>query len=142
MWNDNYAKYVKSITVTTGGSGYTKIPDVTLTGGNTSLVPSVHVNAFKSNVTLKYSSANIYASSNGIPDHTYGPFPNANDPNSVKVQDWTFEIPLTPVISTTKSSVPTGAIGVAINGVPIYGTQTVETVIMGNTTYIINSNGF
>ena len=33
MWNDYHKKYVKSITVTKGGSGYTKTPTVTLVGG-------------------------------------------------------------------------------------------------------------
>ena len=33
MWNDYHKKYVSSITVTKGGSGYTKVPTVTLVGG-------------------------------------------------------------------------------------------------------------
>ena len=33
MWNDYHKKYVSSITVTKGGSGYTKTPTVTLVGG-------------------------------------------------------------------------------------------------------------
>jgi hypothetical protein len=35
FWNDNYKKYVNSITVTNGGSGYTTAPTVTLVGGHT-----------------------------------------------------------------------------------------------------------
>ena len=33
MWNDYHKKYVSSITVTAGGSGYTKTPTVTIVGG-------------------------------------------------------------------------------------------------------------
>ena len=33
MWNDYHKKYVSSITVTAGGSGYTKVPTVTIVGG-------------------------------------------------------------------------------------------------------------
>ena len=35
MWNDYHKKYVSSITVTSGGSGYTKVPTVTIIGGTT-----------------------------------------------------------------------------------------------------------
>jgi len=35
MYNDSYKKYVKSITVTSGGSGYTHVPTVTIIGGTT-----------------------------------------------------------------------------------------------------------
>ena len=33
MWNDYHKKYISSITVTKGGSGYTKTPTVTIVGG-------------------------------------------------------------------------------------------------------------
>jgi hypothetical protein len=33
MWNDYHKKYVSSITVVSGGSGYTKVPTVTILGG-------------------------------------------------------------------------------------------------------------
>ena len=35
MWNDYHKKYVQSITVTKGGSGYTTAPTVTVVGGTT-----------------------------------------------------------------------------------------------------------
>ena len=35
MWNDYHKKYVSSITLTSGGSGYTKTPTVTVVGGTT-----------------------------------------------------------------------------------------------------------
>ena len=35
FWRDNYKKYVTSITVTKGGSGYTSVPTVTIVGGTT-----------------------------------------------------------------------------------------------------------
>ena len=33
MWNDYHKKHVKSITLTKGGSGYTKVPTITFVGG-------------------------------------------------------------------------------------------------------------
>ena len=35
FWRDNHKKYVKSITVTSGGSGYVTAPTVTIVGGHT-----------------------------------------------------------------------------------------------------------
>ena len=35
MWNDYHKKYVSSVTVTSGGSGYTTAPTVTIVGGTT-----------------------------------------------------------------------------------------------------------
>ena len=35
MWNDYHKKYVSSIIVVSGGSGYTKVPTITLLGGTT-----------------------------------------------------------------------------------------------------------
>lgn len=39
--------------------------------------------------------------SNGVPDHDYGVFPNANDPNPLLETDNTYKMPLNPVALTT-----------------------------------------
>ncbi len=58
-----------------------------------------------------------YISSNGIPDHAPGNFPNAGNPNSISAQNHRFRVTLTPQL--TETSTPTRpAFGVALNGVP------------------------
>ena len=54
---------------------------------------------------------------NGIPDHTPGQFPNAGNPNTIAVQDYTFEIPLTPSLAPNITE-RGGVFGIALNGVP------------------------
>ena len=57
-------------------------------------------------------------SSNGLPDHTTGTFPNRGNPHSIQELDIRYCFPLNP----TKNSEPTeqrGSIGVALNGITI-----------------------
>ncbi|MBH0009434.1 YHYH protein [Salinibacterium sp. SWN1162] len=57
-------------------------------------------------------------SSNSIPDYLY----IATTPGSPKVSELTMTIPVTPTEADEPSAVPyLGALGVAVNGVPIYG---------------------
>lgn len=62
----------------------------------------------------------FYVSSLGLPGHAFGPYPNPQNSFPAKPQDWLFTIPRNPVVATTKTDLPVGAVGVAINGVPIY----------------------
>ncbi|MCW5852831.1 MAG: YHYH protein [Anaerolineae bacterium] len=75
---------------------------------------------FRSNVVVTVSGGAMMVSSNGLPDHAAGPFPNPSNPNSILPQTYLFRIPLTPQRATTPSDTPMGPIGVAINGVPFY----------------------
>ena len=71
---------------------------------------------------INYSLNNIYVSASGIPDHAYGPFPNANNPNKVLYQNIFWKIPVTTVIPSAveKEVTPLGPIAIARNGVAIY----------------------
>ncbi len=61
---------------------------------------------------------NVVITSNGIPDHTY----IETSPGAPQAQDYTFTIPAEPVPADTLTDVPViGTIGIALNGVPIYG---------------------
>lgn len=67
---------------------------------------------------------------NGLPvDHTTGVFPIAHadpayqydtNPNAIKAQTVTYELPSVPLFAKNPSCVPMGAIGYALNGVAIY----------------------
>ncbi len=64
-----------------------------------------------------------YVASNGIPDHATGAFPNANNPNAISAQNYSFRMLLAPTANGTATyfgTAPAGThkFGVAINGVP------------------------
>jgi hypothetical protein len=42
------------------------------------------------------------------------------NPNSIGTQNYTFKIPLNPVMATTHAATPLGPMGVSLNGVPFY----------------------
>ena len=57
-------------------------------------------------------------SSNGLPNHSTGRFPNSGNPNSISEQQFRFCVDATPV----KGRVATanrGTVGIAVNGIPI-----------------------
>ncbi len=57
-----------------------------------------------------------YITSNGIPDHATGQFPNRGNPNSISAQDYHFKMPLNPTPGQGQSR--GYDFGVAVNGVP------------------------
>jgi hypothetical protein len=56
-------------------------------------------------------------SSNGIPNHETGRFPNRGNPNSISPQDYDFRVPAKPQIAKTLTPLQHQPFGVAINGV-------------------------
>ena len=58
---------------------------------------------------------------NGIPDHTVGTFPNANNPNTISEQSVSASLTLTPTESDTATVLggPAGTTGYVLNGVKI-----------------------
>jgi hypothetical protein len=85
-----------------------------------------HFNPFTSNVKVTFTDKYMIVKSDGIPNHPHGPFPNKDNPNSIKKQDYTFYIPLEPREATKPTKTPFGPIGVAINGIPFYNQYNAE----------------
>ncbi len=56
----------------------------------------------------------------------HGVFPNKDNPNTIKKQDYTFYIPLHPKPAAKPTKTPFGPIGVAINGIPFYNQYNAE----------------
>ena len=44
----------------------------------------------------------------------------SQNPNTITENDITYKIPLNPVVATTHSTTPLGAMGVAVNGIPLF----------------------
>lgn len=81
---------------------------------------------FRAQVKVEATDEVLTVHSDGIPDHTTGPFPNPRNPNTIRQQNYTFHIPRHPVYSKTVTKTPMGPIGVAINGVPFYNPYNAE----------------
>jgi hypothetical protein len=69
---------------------------------------------------VSYDSTYAYVESTGIPSYNVGPF-NDGNPAVPSDREWVIKIPHTPTMQTGTKTVPgLGAIGLWINGVPIY----------------------
>lgn len=75
---------------------------------------------FVGNAHASFEGDDMIVTSNGIPNHKTGTFPNPSNPNSIREQNLRFVIPLHPKWSDTITPTPFGPIGVAINGIPFY----------------------
>lgn len=56
--------------------------------------------------------------SNGIPDHEAGPFPNAGNPHRIGAQRHSYRMTLTPQKAENITRLERGAFGVVLNGIP------------------------
>jgi len=75
-------------------------------------------NGYANQVTIVLSGEYRFITSNGIPNHATGPFPNAHNPNSISPQQHYFRVPLHPVVAAQPTPFGLGRFGVALNGVP------------------------
>ena len=72
------------------------------------------------NLKLSHDERCLIIESQGFPNHPTAVFPNSGNPNSVKVQQFVFRLPLEPQKANRITSVPMGAIGMALNGVVFF----------------------
>ena len=71
-------------------------------------------------VRLAHEAGHLVMRSQGYPNHPTALFPNSGNPNTIRVQDFTFRIPLVPRRADTITRLPMGPIGVALNGVVFF----------------------
>ena len=74
--------------------------------------------SWQNQVTISVQGNYRYISSNGIPNHTTGQFPNQGNPNRIAPQQHQFRVPLNPQAKTTATPMRLGKFGVALNGIP------------------------
>ncbi len=72
------------------------------------------------NIQLSYDSQFLIMKSQGYPNHPTAIFPNSDNPNSIRVQQFTFRLPLEPKLADHITRVPMGPIGTALNGVVFF----------------------
>ncbi len=69
------------------------------------------------NVRLSHDKQFLIIESQGYPNHPTAIFPNSVNPNSIRVQNFTFRLPLEPKLAGQITRLPKGPIGMALNGV-------------------------
>ena len=80
----------------------------------------INDNALANVLSVKYSTANVYVATNGIPAYITGPFLDGN-PSIATSQNAIFKLPLNPVKNTGNPVSTTGGnIGLFINGVALF----------------------
>ena len=72
------------------------------------------------NVRISHDERFLIIDSQGYPNHPTAIFPNSGNPNSIRVQKFTFRLPLQPRLADHITRVPMGPIGVALNGVVFF----------------------
>ncbi len=72
------------------------------------------------NLRLSHDDTYLILESQGYPNHPTAIFPNSDNPNSIRVQQFTFRLPLQPTIADEITRLPMGPIGVALNGVVFF----------------------
>lgn len=72
------------------------------------------------NLRLSHDETALIIRSQGYPNHPTAIFPNSGNPNSIKVQDFTFRLPLKPQMADHITRLPMGPIGMALNGVVFF----------------------
>ncbi len=72
------------------------------------------------NLRITHDERCLIIRSQGYPNHPTAIFPNSGNPNSIRVQDFTFRLPLEPKLADSITRVPMGPIGMALNGVVFF----------------------
>ncbi len=63
------------------------------------------------NVRLRHDSQFLIMESQGYPNHPTAVFPNSGNPNTIRVQNFTFRLPLVPKLADKITRLPMGPIG-------------------------------
>lgn len=72
------------------------------------------------NIRLSHDEQFLIMQSQGYPNHPTAIFPNSGNPNPIRVQNFTFRLPLEPKLAGKITRVPMGPIGTALNGVVFF----------------------
>jgi len=72
------------------------------------------------NLQISHDQQHLIIKSQGYPNHPTAIFPNSDNPNTIRVQDFTFRLPLVPQKSDSITRLPMGPIGMSLNGVVFF----------------------
>ena len=135
-WFDNYKFNIGDISVTDEGAGYTEEPLVVISGGRSNKSTITQTAAFRPLVTTDYTDLRFFVKTTSIPDHGFLRNPGVN---TVKAQNFVFEITRTPVEANDKVATPLGTIGVASNGVVFFNPSADQKEVRNAVEYTVNA---
>lgn len=72
------------------------------------------------NLRLSHDDDFLILESQGYPNHPTAIFPNSGNPNTIRVQRFTFRLPLQPKLAEKITRLPMGPVGTALNGVVFF----------------------
>ncbi len=81
------------------------------------LVPATEQPPARNEVSITVEGDLRVITANGVPDHTTGRFPNADNPNRITAQPYRYTVPLHPVLSVQPVALRRQPFGIAVNGV-------------------------
>lgn len=100
-------------------------------------VPAVYKKIYGA-TSITSDGTYVYIKTTGTPDHksvyypksnslyedfsgtTFGGYTFSKNPNSISSKNYTFKIPVNPMVASTHAATPLGPIGVSLNGVPFF----------------------
>ncbi len=77
------------------------------------------VNGFSAEVEIVTDATHRTVTSNGIPNHEVGEFPNPGNPNSISPQSHEFRVTLDPRVAASITPSGLSEWGIAVNGIPL-----------------------
>lgn len=78
----------------------------------------IHPASAQNKTKIKKKGGTTCITSNGLPNHSTGEFPNAGNPNKISAQDHKYCFPSKPVRGT-KAQEKRGIVGIGVNGIPM-----------------------
>ena len=80
-------------------------------------VPATEPPPTKSEVSITVVGDQRVIVANGIPDHPTGQFPNDDNPNTIRAQNYHYTVPVHPVANAKATPLRRQPFGIAVNGV-------------------------
>ena len=75
------------------------------------------------NLQISHDQNHLIIKSQGYPNHPTAIFPNSDNPNTIRVQDFTFRLPLVPRKSDSITRLPMGPIGMSLNATALWSSK-------------------
>jgi YHYH protein len=137
MKDSKLALFASLFSLTMGIFSCSKTDEPSVITPATPTVPDVYKKIYGAS-SITSDGTFITLKSNGNPDHksiyypttnalyetfsgtTFAGFTFRKNPNMITTYNYTFKIPVNPVVATNHAATPLGAIGISLNGIPLY----------------------
>ncbi|MEQ8403376.1 MAG: YHYH protein [Roseitalea porphyridii] len=87
------------------------------TGATLAMLAAVPAGAHDNHVTIERAGDRLCITSNGLPNHDTGTFPNRGNPHAISEQTLRYCVAANPVKGGTMTEITRGPVGIALNGI-------------------------